>query len=215
MERNLVLCDRIIRQETKEGNIVIHPFREENLNSGSYDLTLGEWIIEQTPERDYPNRVFNPFQNKHIASFWGEPKSYSLFSKEMGEDYGLSEGAKFFTFLPNRMYLAHTEEFVGGRENYCGLIQTKSSLGRCGLTVCRCAGFVQPSYVNRITLELRNDSPYPMVLEVGKRIAQIIFIPSSTPEKKYSSGGRYQSSDDLDEIIKGWRPEMMIPYNKN
>ena len=55
-----------------------------------------------------------------------------------------------------------------------------------------------------------------MVLPVGERIGQLIFHHTGRVDGGYASGrggmsGKYQHTDDLDELIKTWRPEMMLP----
>ena len=55
-----------------------------------------------------------------------------------------------------------------------------------------------------------------MVLPVGERIAQIIFHHSDNVEGSYEQGrdgvsGKYQTSSNLDELIRDWRPEQMLP----
>ena len=85
------------------------------------------------------------------------------------------------------------------------------------MAVCFDAGWVDPGYINRITLEIYNLNKHEsVVLPVGERIGQLIFHHTGQVDGGYASGrggmsGKYQHTDDLDELIKTWRPEMMLP----
>ena len=54
------------------------------------------------------------------------------------------------------------------------------------------------------------------MLPVGERVGQLIFHHTGPVDGGYAGGrdgvsGKYQHTDDLDELIKTWRPEMMLP----
>jgi len=61
-----------------------------------------------------------------------------------------------------------------------------------------------------------NSSHYSIPLVVGRRIAQIIFFETGPIlEKDYTKLGKYQSSTNLKDLKKDWKPESMLPklYN--
>ena len=94
---------------------------------------------------------------------------------------------------------------------------SRSSWGRNGVAVCFDAGWIDPGYINRITLEIYNLNMHEsVVLPVGERIGQMIFHKTGPVEGGYGSGARkvsdkYQTGNDLEEIIASWRPEMLLP----
>ncbi len=65
-------------------------------------------------------------------------------------------------------------------------------------------------------MEVTNNSQYFSIpLVVGRRIAQMVFYevaPLSKKDNDYvGGGGKYQSSQTLDEVEISWKPEMMLP----
>ena len=62
-------------------------------------------------------------------------------------------------------------------------------------------------------MEITNTSRHDRIpLVVGRRIAQIAFFEVEPLEKDYViSGGKYQHSQDLDELRRSWSPEAMLP----
>ena len=60
-----------------------------------------------------------------------------------------------------------------------------------------------------------NSKHYTIPLVVGWRIAQMVFYevaPLTVKKIDYvGEGGKYQSSQDIKELKKTWRPEMMLP----
>ena len=94
-------------------------------------------------------------------------------------------------------------------------MQARSTTGRIGISACYCAGWGDPGYINRWTMEIHNlNEREHIVLPVGYRIAQIVFSTTGPVATEYAkASGNYQSSasDDLAAIKATWRPEMMLP----
>ena len=94
-------------------------------------------------------------------------------------------------------------------------MQARSTWGRNGVAVCLDAGWGDPGYINRWTMEVYNMNEHEsVVLPVGERIAQMVFYHTGPVEGEYSSlSGKYQttSESNLRQIISEWRPEQMLP----
>lgn len=82
---------------------------------------------------------------------------------------------KNFIIEPGEFILAATQERVTVPNDLVGRVDGRSSLGRLGLVVHVTAGFIDPGFSGRITLELANFNPNPLRLHVGMRICQISF----------------------------------------
>ena len=78
-------------------------------------------------------------------------------------------------------------------------LEGKSSLGRLGLFIHSTAGFVDPGWKGKLTLELSNLSRLPIALYRDMKIAQISFLELTTPAARpYGHpelGSRYQGQD--------------------
>ena len=87
--------------------------------------------------------------------------------------------------------------------------------GRNGVAVCLDAGWGDPGYINRWTMEIYNmNQHHSVILPVGERIAQIVFYETGEVEGEYNKlSGKYQdfAADDLPSLISSWRPEQMLP----
>ena len=86
------------------------------------------------------------------------------------------------------------------------------------MAVCFDAGWIDPGYINRITLEIYNLNRHEsVVLPVGERVGQLIFHTTSSPvQGDYTTGrggisGKYQTTSDLAELIRTWQPQHMLP----
>ena len=93
------------------------------------------------------------------------------------------------------------------------MMKARSSMGRNFIEVCKCAGWGDVGYVNRWTMEITNNSKnYLIPLVVGRRIAQIVFFETGPIlEKDYATTGKYQTSNDMRQLKKSWRPTSMLP----
>lgn len=183
------------------GDIVIDPFEPANLGTSSYDLRLGEWYYrEQKPAQGLsPVVAFNPYSASDVAAVWGLPQ----------------QAERTIWIAPGETILAHTAEFIGGRNHITTMMKARSSFGRCFIEVCKCAGWGDVGYINRWTMEVTNNSRYYRIpLVVGMRIAQMVFIETgeiADRDKQYGSTGKYQAGLDLDKLKREWEPSTMLP----
>lgn len=214
----MALSDKKILEELKKGDIIITPFKKDNLATSSYDVTLGEYFYrEQAPK--YNHSIYNIWSQSHMEHVWGAANvEKAITAKEAFEKYnftweGISPKDKVIMLRPGETILAHTNEFIGGRDHITTMMKARSSLGRSFIEVCKCAGWGDVGYINRWTMEITNNSKnYIIPLVVGRRIAQIIFFETGPIiGKDYSASGKYNTSNDIEVLKKQWKPSDMLP----
>ena len=210
-----------IKQAIADGTIVCTPLEERHISEASVDYTLGHYFYKQ--EFDERSRVYNPFDEEDVARYFKGPLE-AMPHQEWCDKYGfkmfknIPPEHPIIVLKPGERILAHTHEFIGIRAHGgAAEVKSRSSWGRNGVAVCFDAGWIDPGYINRITLEISNLNEHEsVVLPVGERIGQIIFHKTGPVEGDYSHGrggmsGKYQHTDNLEELIASWRPEMMLP----
>jgi dCTP deaminase len=217
----MALSDRRILEEIKKGDILIEPFKKENLATSSYDVTLGEFYFrEQRPKA--LNNIYNVYNKNHTDHVWGikaerASKAKDILKETKFEFIGIEPNDQIILLAPGETILGHTEEFIGGMNHITTMMKARSSLGRNFIEVCKCAGWGDVGYTNRWTMEITNNSShYAIPLVVGRRIAQIIFFETGEIlNNDYTKIGKYQNSKELKDLKKSWKPEMMLPklYN--
>ncbi|GIW69214.1 MAG: deoxycytidine triphosphate deaminase [Candidatus Parcubacteria bacterium] len=211
----MAYSDQRILEALKAGDIVISPFRRDNLGTASYDVTLGEWYYRES-RTSLP--VYNIYNRKHIERVWGpkphraQPASRALAGYDL-EELGVNPNDKVILLEPGETILAHTEEFIGGLRHITTMMKARSSYGRSFIEVCKCAGWGDVGYINRWTMEITNNSRhYTIPLIVGRRIAQIVFFETGPILKDdYARNGKYAAANDLAALKRQWKPEMMLP----
>ncbi len=197
----------------KIGNVVIDPYKSANLKTVSYDVTLGPWYFSSRPTN--PSLIYNPWNEKSVRDYWGKPlkaeKAKDVFDGNMPKS--LKPNDLVIVLRPGELILAHTQEFIGGRNIVTTMMKARSSMGRSGITVCKCAGWGDVGYINRWTMEIQNELPVPNLLIVGERIAQIAFFEVGPLENgDYAlENGKYQTESDIRKLKKIWKPEDMLP----
>jgi len=194
--------------------VIIHPFNDANVNTSSYDVTLGEWYFtEQLADEANPdNRLYNIWNFDDVKRVWGEPRVARAPNYPIP---GVGPNDRIILIPPQHTILAHTNEFIGGRGNVTSMMKARSSYGRNFIEVCKCAGYGDVGYFNRWTMEITNNSRnYYIPLVVGRRIAQIVFMQTGGREgleTDYATTGKYQQSPELHDLISAWHPTMMLP----
>lgn len=216
-----VYSNREILAAIEEETIVCTPFTPDNVSEASLDFTLGHYFYKQ--EFDDQSSVYNPFDEAEVARYFKGPLM-AIPHAEWYEHNGFTrfrnipDEHPIIVLRPGERILAHTHEFVGIRAHGgAAEVKSRSSWGRNGVAVCFDAGWIDPGYINRITLEIYNLNKHEsVVLPVGERIGQLIFHQTGPVDGGYADGrggmsGKYQHTDNLAELIRSWRPEMMLP----
>ena len=138
----MALSDKRILEEREKGYIVITPYKEENLSTSSYDVTLGAYYF--TEQRNL-NTIYNPYNKEDVDRVWGTEPLIARTAREVLRDVsfdhtGISEDDTVILLSPGETILAHTNEFIGGRGHITTMMKARSSLGRNFIEVCKCAG---------------------------------------------------------------------------
>ena len=67
----MTLSDKQILEYMKKGTVIISPFKKENLNTSSYDITLGDYFYRENPSI-HNQPIYNPYKERHTKHVWGE-----------------------------------------------------------------------------------------------------------------------------------------------
>ncbi len=210
-----------IKQAIDSGHIVCHPFNPRHIAHASLDVTLGYYYyrIERMNERT----IYNPFDREDVERYFDGPYKampHGQWCKLNGflPFKNIPLDHPVISLKPRERLLAHTHEFFGIKPPGAYELKSRSSWGRNGVAVCFDAGWVDPGYVNRLTLEIYNlNERETMLLPVGERIAQAVFVETGPVEGDYGLGrddnfsGKYQQGTDMETIIKTWSPDMLLP----
>jgi len=218
----MALSDKRILEEIKKGDISISNFKRENLATSSYDVTLGEYYFRENFPNRYTEKIYNIYSKNHIERVWGLEARKAKKAKEVFKDFkfeydGISPDDKIIMLEPGETILAHTNEFIGGKNHITTMMKARSSMGRSFIEVCKCAGWGDVGYVNRWTMEITNNSRhYSIPLIVGRRIAQIIFFETGEIENKdndytLNKSSKYCSTVNVKDLQKNWSPLEMLP----
>ena len=171
-----VLSDRTIKEQLASGRLGIDPLDSEAIQPASVDLRL-----------DRSFRVFRSTARPFVDV--REPVDDLTELVEIGD-------GEPFVIQPASFCLGSTIETVTLPDDIVARVDGKSSLGRLGLLVHATAGYVDPGWTGRLTLELSNQSQMPIALYYGMRIAQVSFLQLTTPvDRSYGSpelGSKYQ-----------------------
>lgn len=206
------LSDVDILKEREQGHIIIEKFDSENLKNTMYDVTLGENYY--VARKDNQEKEWTPCDETSIQQYW-ELKKADFADVSICEKFkNISREDKIIILDPSELILGHTQEFIGSSSDSMITTQmsSRSTVGRCGLRFCSCAGLGDVGYYNRWTMEIENVSKKPIILKVGMRVASITFDRvSSQPYDTYSYRGSYTLPLSVDNLIASWKPEMMLP----
>lgn len=210
-----VYSNNEIESARKSGHIVIHPFIRQHLAGSSYDVTLGEWFFptSKAEGRD----VYNPFDKSDVARYFGDAQR-AISHKKWAEKHGrqlfknIPSDHPIIVLRPGERILAHTHEFIGINPPGTTEMRARSTWGRNGVAMAFDAGWGDPGYINRWTMEVFNLNQHESIpLPVGERVAQIVFHHTGEVKSAYGQKGKYQTGSELKKLIRKWKPEDMLP----
>lgn len=159
-----ILSDKTIKEYLEEGKIVIDSLNDEQqIQPSSVDMRLGDEF-----------KVFKVIRKPYI-----DPKDEDDIAEYM-ESSTVPEGEAFIIH-PNEFALATTQEYVKVPDDLVARVEGRSSMGRLGVTMHVTAGYVDPGFEGRITLEISNIGAMPVALYPGQRVCQLVFETMTTP----------------------------------
>ncbi|PIZ76514.1 dCTP deaminase [Candidatus Peregrinibacteria bacterium CG_4_10_14_0_2_um_filter_38_24] len=164
----MILSDQTLERLIKEKIIVIDPVDEKSIQPASVDLRLGTHflIIEENQMEVITLDSEVQYRETNSDTIIIPPKSFLL---------------------------ATTQEYIKLPNDITAFVEGRSSIGRIGLFIQN-AGWVDPGFEGRITLELYNASALPIKLQAGKRICQLVCCRMDAPAKT-PYNGKYQGQD--------------------
>ena len=161
-----ILSDKTIKEYLKEGKIGFEPLTDEKqIQPSSIDMRLGDEF-----------KVFKVIRKPYI-----DPDDEEDLTSYM-ESTIVPEGEAFIIH-PNEFALATTLEYVKLPDDIVARVEGRSSMGRLGVTMHVTAGFIDPGFEGRITLEISNIGSMPVALYPGQRVCQIVFETMTTPSE--------------------------------
>jgi dCTP deaminase len=176
----MILSDRDILEALHSGDIAIDPFDRPLLQPASVDIRVGSRFLI--------------FSNHRYTSI--DPREKQ---EELTELVEVPDG-ECFVLHPGEFVLGSTLERIALGAAHVARLEGKSSLGRLGLLCHATAGWIDPGFKGRVTLELSNVAQLPIKIHPSMPIGQLSFARLSSPaERPYGSpecGSRYQGQDD-------------------
>ncbi len=180
----MILSDSDIKKFLKEGKIKIIGMKDPDvqIQPSSVDLRLGNEF-----------RIFKTIRKGFIDPIRDNPEEYTeLVYVEDGEP---------FILHPGEFILGVTKERIELSDDVVARVEGRSSLGRLAILIHATAGYIDPGFRGRITLELSNVGKMPVALYPGMRICQISFeLLSSKAEMPYGHklrDSKYQNQESV------------------
>lgn len=185
----MVLTDRKIIEAIEEGKLKIEPFDIELLNPNSMDFTL------RSKCKMY-EKTYTEGRKRGDVIYFQEPLDCKRDNPTI--EFDITEEG--FVLQPNELYLFATNEKISISGDICGTTLGKSSLGRLGLDIHICAGFIDSGFEGFLVLELR--TIYPLRIYPNMKICQIKFertegVPDVPYDKK--KGSKYAGQNGVTE----------------
>jgi dCTP deaminase len=178
----MILSDRDILARLETGDLVVDPIEDLDLQvqPASVDVRLGRRFLE--------------FERANVPCI--HPNREDELDDYVTET--VVDDDDEFVLHPGDFVLGTTKERVEIPPDLVAQVEGRSSLGRLAVVVHATAGFIDPGFSGKITLELSNLGKVPVALTPGMRISQLVFTElSSRAERPYGEerGSKYQDQD--------------------
>lgn len=169
----MILSDRTIRSLIKNRGL-IDPFDENQLQPCSYDVRLDSRIKRFVKTNDLAIHIID-----------GSSKELHGISMDT-----LNIANMLYVLRPGEFILGSTVEAVSIPDYIACRFEGKSSLGRIGLATHVTAGFIDPGFRGTITLEIKNENQFPIILKPNMLIGQLCFFRlNMCADRPYGSDG--------------------------
>jgi dCTP deaminase len=186
-----VLSDKSIMKYNEKHLLIEQPIKEEQLQPNSVDLTLGNtWKKIKPNSHLFVRDSIDPRIPIEYESGLFEDKYIN------GEDKSLSSTHRsWYRLMPKEFILMASNEILNIPNGILSFVQGRSSIARLAIQTEQ-AGLIDAGFRGTITLEVFNQSDYPIYLFSGMRIAQVYFFKAQYANKIYGSinkGSKYSN----------------------
>ncbi|MDH4224527.1 MAG: dCTP deaminase [Deltaproteobacteria bacterium] len=164
----MILSDKTIKAMLADKSLVLEPIEANQIQPASVDLRLGTHFLKVDEHEMEIIRMDDPI------------RYIDLDQEEI-------------VIPPFSFLLATSMETMKLPPDVTAFVEGRSSIGRIGLFVEN-AGWVDPGFEGKLTLELYNANRLPIKLQAGRRVCQLVFarmdFPADTPYN-----GKYQGQN--------------------
>lgn len=173
----MILTDKKIRELVNTKSMVV-PFVEENLQSESYDVTLGKRVIVFKKEI----RCLDVAESNEIENIY--------------EELDITEEG--YVLSPKEYVLVSLVEKINLPEDISAHIRPKTRYTRLGLIVSD--QHCNSTYSGNLRIGIFNATEYPIRIREGYTIAQLIFdelneVPSEEKQYRNKKNAHYQNEN--------------------
>lgn len=197
-----ILTDTQILGAVETGKIRLDPFRVEQLNPTSYDLTLGD---EVAVYKTWVETFLYEHQTGVQDGTRFQPRAGILDARQEPQvERFVIDPQQGWLLKPGIGYLMHTNERVSTKA-YVPILDGKSSIGRLFIQVHATAGYGDPGFDGQFTLEVIVQ--HPIRVYPGMRVCQIRFQEmTGEVAKTYDQTGHYKGEAARGAIpSQAWR----------
>ncbi len=145
----MVISDGTLKEMISSRQIIVEPLTDNSIQSASIDCTLGNHFLKI------------------------EDHEMEIISMDTEIKYN-EITAEVITIPAHSFILATTNEYIELPNNVTSFVEGRSSIGRMGLFIQN-AGWVDPGFKGKITLEMYNANSLPIKIKAGRRICQLVF----------------------------------------
>ncbi len=171
----MILSDQTLEKMINSGELVVKPLGENSVQPASIDCRLGNHFL-----------IVDDFNMDSIKL--DEEIKY----REVESD--------ILTIPPKTFLLATTHEYIKVPPDVTAFVEGRSSIGRMGLFIQN-AGWVDPGFEGKITLELYNANSLPIQLKAGRRICQLVFCQMDKSAKTPYAGKYQGQSQSMGSLV--------------
>ncbi len=166
----MILSDKTIKQLIKDKKLILEPLTEESIQGASVDCRLGNHFLVADENQMSTITLDSEIKYREITS-------------------------DTIIIPPKSFILGTTIEYLELPDDLTVFIEGRSSIGRMGLFIEN-AGWVDPGFKGKLTLELYNANSLPIELKAGRRICQFVFCRmdnvAENPYGNHKFSGKYQ-----------------------
>lgn len=164
----MILSDKTLEKMIASKKLIVNPIANNSIQPASMDCHLGKHFLTIEDQEMTNITLDTPIKYREIE-------------------------AESINMPAHSFLLATTEEYIELPDDLTAFVEGRSSVGRMGLFIQN-AGWVDPGFKGRITLELYNANSLPIKLQSGRRICQLVFCKMDrAAQNPYH--GKYQGQE--------------------